>query len=113
MCKWQLNMGNVLIMTFGFFIMMNATNVLQNIAPVIIEDAGFKHLGFYENGLMFCTFAFFVPTSLAAASSLSSLDFLVRISLDVIFDRHSFRARFAWTHTVAIASVLTLTLRLP
>jgi hypothetical protein len=61
-------MGNVLIMTIGFFIMMNATNVLQNIAPVIIEDAGFRHLGFYENGLMFCTFAFF---SFAIASQLT------------------------------------------
>ena len=61
-------MCNVLIMTFGFFIMMNATNVLQNIAPTVIHDAGFGRLGFLENGLMFCTLAFF---SLAIASQLT------------------------------------------
>ena len=54
----QLNMGNVLIMSFGFFLMRNATTVLQNIAPNIIQDAGFGDLGFAENGLMFLVFAF-------------------------------------------------------
>jgi len=61
-------MGNVLIMTLGFFMMMNATNVLQNIAPTVIHDAGFGNLGFYENGLMFLTFAFF---SFAIASQMN------------------------------------------
>jgi MFS family permease len=44
-------------MSVGFFFLMNATNIIQNIIPVVMQDNGMGKLGYYSSGLMFCVFA--------------------------------------------------------
>jgi hypothetical protein len=36
-----LNLDRVIVISFGFFLVMNPTNVVQNILPTLMEEAGY------------------------------------------------------------------------
>ena len=57
-CWEHLNFSRIMVMAAGFFMMQNAVNVLQNITPVILEQADFGNLGFYASSSVFLTMGF-------------------------------------------------------
>jgi hypothetical protein len=52
-----LNLDRVVVMSLGFFIIMNATGILQNIIPTLMDDNGFGKLGYFSTGICFAVFA--------------------------------------------------------
>jgi hypothetical protein len=52
----HLNLDRVIILAFGFFLLMNAISVTQCIITQVLDDGGYGNLGFYALGAMFGTF---------------------------------------------------------